>query len=166
MGKMSVSIITHNEAEAMSCGALLLNEDNRSLRKLFRIEKDLDIYPEDNLAVLVEKIKFYLSNEFLREKIARSGQEKVLSEHTYTLKVRKILGTLKNSEHSTFSETRIFLANSLVYYDEQFRMYKLAKDYFFKAVHKDWKIVIKNLVKYFLYNRIEKIRKLFKIWSY
>lgn len=152
--------------EAMSGGALLLNEDNRSLRKLFEVGQDLDVYPENNLSVLIEKIKFYLSNEPLREKIAHSGKEKVLQEHTYTLRVKKMLAMVKEITPSLYSQARIILANTFVYGDRQFRMYGLAKKYFLQAFRKDWSMTLKVILRYLIYNSKEKIRKLLKIWPY
>ncbi len=152
--------------EAMSCGALLLNEDNRSLNKLFEIGKDLDVYPGNIRSILVEKIKYYLSHDSLRERVARSGQKKVLSEHTYSLRVRKILEIIGNEKIYAFPEARILLANSLLYYDKQFRSYRMAKDYFIRAIRKNLVLTVKNLIGYFFYNRVEKLRKLFKTWPY
>jgi len=152
--------------EAMSCGALLLNEEVRELREIFEIGKDLDVYPEKNIWVLVEKIRYYLNNEKMRKKIALSGQRKVLKEHTYVSRVERILETSKMISSPNYSSARIILANSLVNFDQQFRNYHLAKRYFLEALSKDIWVTIKGISKYLLYNLNEMIRRVFKIWPY
>ena len=45
---------------------------------------------------MMDKIKFYLKNDLLREKIAAAGRERVLREHTYEVRIRQMLEIIKN----------------------------------------------------------------------
>lgn len=152
--------------EAMSCGALLLNEESCDLREIFTIGEDLDVYPGKNIGVLIEKIKYYLDNEGLRKRIALSGQRKVLNEHTYDLRVKKMLEMSKEITTPNYLPERIVLANGLVNFDQQFRNYSLGRRYIREALSKDIWMTIKSVSKYLLYNLKETARRIFKIWPY
>ena len=69
--------------EAMASGSFLLTDDSgvaSGQSELFIPGEDLGIYHSENL---LEQVDYYLKNEEERERIARSGREKVLKAHTY-----------------------------------------------------------------------------------
>ena len=67
--------------EITGCGGFLLTEYAPFLEEYFDIDKDIVVFK--NYDDLQYKIKYYLNNEALRNKIAKNAQKKVLSIHTY-----------------------------------------------------------------------------------
>jgi hypothetical protein len=67
--------------EATGCGAMLVTEYKDNLHELFEIGKEVVAYK--NTEELVELIKYYTKHHDERELIARAGQDRTLSEHTY-----------------------------------------------------------------------------------
>ena len=70
----------------------------RNLSEFFKIDKEIVTYK--SFAELVEKIKFYLKNPGIREKIAKAGQKRTLTTHTYQDRAKtiskQIIGILKS----------------------------------------------------------------------
>ncbi len=82
--------------EALASGSMLLtNEANgNGLHDFFQDRKHLVIYRNEN--ELFKLAEYYINNDDEREKIAFEGMSKVLSEHTYSNRVKgmvKILST-------------------------------------------------------------------------
>jgi hypothetical protein len=77
--------------EALGAGALLLTNQiyDNGLDDLLVKGRDFDIYFDEN--DLLVKINFYLENETLRAKIAKTGHELVVRNHTYDQRVNFIL---------------------------------------------------------------------------
>jgi len=82
----------------MCAGGLYLSTPTKGIEKLFKINKKGDkINEEQELVVfydendLIEKIDFLLENEKIRKQIAINGQKKVLSEHTFTDRIKKLI---------------------------------------------------------------------------
>ena len=67
--------------EATGCGALLVTDYKDNLSELFVPDQEVVTYRSVEEAV--DKIKYYLSHEDERSKIAKAGKERTLSEHTY-----------------------------------------------------------------------------------
>ena len=67
--------------DVLSSGGFLLTDRREALGELFQEGKDLVIF--DGMGDLIEKAGYYLDHPQEREKIARSGMEKVCSLHTY-----------------------------------------------------------------------------------
>lgn len=75
--------------DIMGCGGFLISNYQEDFLEYFEENEDFVIYYgyED----LIEKIKFYLSHDEERERIARNGHYKVSKEHTYLQRVGQIL---------------------------------------------------------------------------
>lgn len=67
--------------EVIGCGGFLLSYNVEFLNDYFTLGKELVIY--GNTTDLANKIEYYLKNEKEREKIANSGYDRVIKEHTY-----------------------------------------------------------------------------------
>ena len=67
--------------EIPATGALLLTEKCEGIEEYFEVGSEIDIF--DNSDELLEKLRTLLSNNCLRDKIARSGKEKVLKKYTF-----------------------------------------------------------------------------------
>jgi 2-polyprenyl-3-methyl-5-hydroxy-6-metoxy-1,4-benzoquinol methylase len=77
--------------EALACGSLLLTNDlsANGQSRLFRDGQHLAAYtnPEE----MLDKVRFYLKREQVREAIAAAGREEVLARHTYRHRMEAIL---------------------------------------------------------------------------
>ncbi|MGE5140464.1 MAG: glycosyltransferase [Rudaea sp.] len=79
--------------EAMACGALLVtNRIGNGLLELFEDGKHLVTY--ETQEEMLARVAFYLEHEDAREAIAREGQSRVLSEHTYACRAERILSVV------------------------------------------------------------------------
>ncbi|HDY67079.1 MAG TPA: hypothetical protein ENH85_04725 [Candidatus Scalindua sp.] len=107
--------------EALSCSTLLLTERSQKngLNELFKDGDHLVEYgPKDNLR---EIIKYYLSNDEERERIAEVGHKLVLEKHTYWHRAQTILGIIKETGYKqsapmrSKSKVQVFLGYEKVY---------------------------------------------------
>ncbi len=80
--------------EALACGSLLLTNDlaENGQAELFQDGVHLATYTD--AAELLDKLTYYLEHEEVREKIAATGREVVIAEHTYAHRMRQILQTI------------------------------------------------------------------------
>ncbi|MCR5849033.1 MAG: DUF3880 domain-containing protein [Lachnospiraceae bacterium] len=81
--------ISLRQLDIMSCGGFLLSSFQPELFDFFIPGEDFDFFssPEEAL----DKAKFYISNESVREKIVRSGTEKTNSIFSYEERIPKLL---------------------------------------------------------------------------
>jgi spore maturation protein CgeB len=71
--------------EATGCGALVLTEAAPNLSELFAPGQEVVAYRNED--ELVELMEHYARREDERRAIARAGQARTLSEHTYTRRI-------------------------------------------------------------------------------
>jgi spore maturation protein CgeB len=87
--------VTPRVFEVPASGALLLVNENRMLRKLYKIGTEIVCYKdEQNLKQL---IKHYLSHPEEREQIAKNGQKKAHQSHTYRKRLEQIFSIIKEN---------------------------------------------------------------------
>lgn len=82
--------------EIPACGALELSYYVEGLEHLFSIGEEIAIYL--NSADMIEKVRFYLDHDELRERVAHAGYQRTLNDHTYGKRfsdVFKKLGWMK-----------------------------------------------------------------------
>ncbi len=86
--------------EAMSIGSFLLTDTakNSGQEEMFKDGEDLGIYTDDNI---VEKVKYYLSHNGEREKIAAHGREIIHNAHTYFHRAEEILKVCSGERKDT-----------------------------------------------------------------
>ena len=75
--------------DTMGAGGFLLSNFQAEIPEYFEIGKDLEVY--ESQEDLLNKIAYYLEHEDERKEIAKNGQEKVKNEHSYKLKIQKIM---------------------------------------------------------------------------
>lgn len=75
--------------DVLACGGFLITNYQEQLTECFDIGSDLEIYSSED--ELLDKVRFYLANDTLREKIALNGYEKVKNNHTYKIRIAQIL---------------------------------------------------------------------------
>jgi spore maturation protein CgeB len=73
-------------------GGFLLTSEADGLEEYFTIGKEIVCFK--SFDDLVDKIRFYLANEKQREDIRTAGQQRTLSEHSYTSRIREILHSI------------------------------------------------------------------------
>lgn len=75
--------------ETLGCKTFLLTNETENLSKLFKIGEHLDTYTtKENL---LDKIKYYLNNDDLRNKIAENGYNFAKQNHTYLNRADNII---------------------------------------------------------------------------
>jgi O-antigen biosynthesis protein len=81
--------------EALACGSLLVTNDlaDNGQAELFRDGVHLATYRDGE--ELVDKIRFYLEREELREHVAAAGRAEVLARDTYRHRMEKLLGEVE-----------------------------------------------------------------------
>ena len=75
--------------DIMGSGGFLITSFQSDFLEYF--EPDLDFVYYESPEDLVDKCRFYLTHDDTREKIARSGHDKVKAHHTYTARLEEIL---------------------------------------------------------------------------
>jgi O-antigen biosynthesis protein len=80
--------------EALACGSLLMTNDlgDNGQDELFRDGVHLATYRDGD--ELLDKIRFYLDREELRERLADAGRAEALSRHTYRHRMQAILDSV------------------------------------------------------------------------
>lgn len=74
--------------EALSAGTFLLAKDHPILHRHFKVGKELITFtsPQD----LRRKVKYYLSHDQEREKIAQTGYNRILKSHTFNHRLKEL----------------------------------------------------------------------------
>ncbi len=74
--------------EATGMGSLLLTDMKDNLNELFKIDKEIVTYT--CMEEAAEKVKYFLSNPYKANKIAKAGQKKTLEEHSYKKRMNQL----------------------------------------------------------------------------
>ncbi len=74
-------------------GAFVLTDYRSQMDSILEDKKEVISYR--NVEEIPELVAYYLKNESQREKIVKKGRERILSEHTWEHRVKKIIETLK-----------------------------------------------------------------------
>lgn len=144
--------------EAPSCGSLLLTERTQNgLDELFKEGEHMVAFgPKDNLK---ELIKYYLTNDKERERIAEAGHKLVLEKHTYwhraqtVLEIIKQTGYKQNAPMRSRNKAQVYLGYNKVYSEyimldsacELFAGTIVSPIYKLKALYYIFKTVLKRL---------------------
>ena len=75
--------------DTMGAGGFLLTNYQAEIPEYFEIGRDLAVY--ESQEDLIDKIAYYLEHDDERIEIARNGHEKIRTEHTYSVKLQKML---------------------------------------------------------------------------
>lgn len=74
--------------EVSGCGAFQLSYYVEGLAKCYDIDREIGVYAD--MDDLVEKIRFYLGHEVLREAIAAAAYKRTLEEHTFACRFQAV----------------------------------------------------------------------------
>ena len=91
--------------EVPGCGGFLLTGKAENLEAYYEIDKEVACF--DDMDDLIKKVKYYLSDEKLRDTIAARGYQRTLDEHTYVHRFTEIferLGLLTETRQSSFNQ--------------------------------------------------------------
>ena len=81
--------------EATGMGCLLVTDYKANLHEMF--EPDREVIAYCDASECVDKVLFYLDdrNQSAREKIARGGQQRTLSRHTYEARMKRLVDLIR-----------------------------------------------------------------------
>lgn len=79
--------------EATGMGALLLTDEKKNINDIFEAGKEVVTYK--NSKDLIDKIKYYLTHEKERQKIATTGQKRTLKDHSYRKRIKELVSIIK-----------------------------------------------------------------------
>lgn len=90
--KKSVEQLKARHFEINACRAFQLSYYVDGLERCYRLGEEMAIYldPDD----LVEKVKYYLSDDTLRQRMADAGYERTLAEHTYAKRFARVFSQM------------------------------------------------------------------------
>lgn len=83
--------MTERIANIMLSGACCLSDETSYLKEYFMDGEDIALFRADYLDGLVDKIRYLLQNDEVRERIASNGKEKALREHTWRKRTEELL---------------------------------------------------------------------------
>lgn len=76
-----------------ACGGFLLSDERVHAEDDFRVDEEIIMFK--NIDDCLEKIKFYIVNHDERRRIAENAYKKVLAEHTYKQRTKKLIDTIQ-----------------------------------------------------------------------
>ena len=86
--KKSIEQMKARMFELNGCGAFQLSYYVEGLANCYAIDREVAVYADAD--DLLEKIRFYLAHEGLREQIATAGYQRTLSEHTFSKRFQHV----------------------------------------------------------------------------
>ncbi|MBU0567726.1 glycosyltransferase, partial [bacterium] len=87
----SPTAINQRLFDVPACGGFVLTDFREDLNLLFDAD---EVAYYQNKEDLLEKVRFYLSHPEEREKIARRARKRVLSQHTYEVRMESLVKSL------------------------------------------------------------------------
>lgn len=87
-----ILILKGRDFEAPLTGSMYITQYHEELKEYFVLGSDIETYSSKE--ELLEKVQYYLQNEFEREKIAITGYEKCFANYTAKASYEKIFGYL------------------------------------------------------------------------
>lgn len=91
--------------EAMAAGCLLINRVPAELTAIgFEVGIHFVAYRDEN--EIMDLVETYLSDDTERERIARAGRQKVLTEHTYDCRAEQLVRTIEQNKGKLFAPAR------------------------------------------------------------
>ncbi|MDI6766416.1 MAG: glycosyltransferase [Bacteroidota bacterium] len=152
--------------EAMCAGALLVTQRvDAGMSDLFE-ENHHFVY--HNIRDVQDVIRYYLVHESDLIRIAADGQKKVISEHTYTKRMEKLLSIMMDFENfesmrkKKYAGFRIYAQKSLVYRHRTFRLKEKADTALKESLKRSFILTLLYLFRFSIYRLTERIEKIFK----
>src|SRR5262249_32633673 len=80
-------------------GSCYVTHDSPDLRLVYKVGEELVTYR--SVDDCVEKVRWYLSHEDERERVARAGRARALADHTWEHRFKELFDTLRNGLSQT-----------------------------------------------------------------
>jgi len=87
------SAINQRVFDIPCCGSFVLSDDQKDLHELFDVGKEAAVY--ESIGDLKEKLRFYQSHEPQRLSLIEAARARIMNEHTYVHRIRRILDLLR-----------------------------------------------------------------------
>lgn len=81
--------------EITACSGFLLTDFVEELPELFRIPDEIEVFNTKD--EFIDKVKYYIKNDSVREKIAENGYRRVIADHTYEIRMKQVLDTISGN---------------------------------------------------------------------
>ncbi len=99
--------VNYRTFEALGCGSFLLTERvSNGQSELFADRMHLALYEKNNIAQLVELVRYYLARDDEREKVALKGMQEVLRSHTDEKRAETIVNCIHEQGPARLIERR------------------------------------------------------------
>ncbi len=76
-----------------ACGGFLLTDWREALEDLFEVGEEVAVYRD--VEEIPHLVRYYLTHDDERERMARRGRERVLKEHTYTNRLKSLVDAMR-----------------------------------------------------------------------
>lgn len=80
---------------AVGCGAFYMCHHVDGIEEVLEPGKEIVTFRSED--EMVDMIRYYLREDELRTRIAKAGQQRVLKEHTYQVRIRQLIGIIENT---------------------------------------------------------------------
>lgn len=98
---VAVGDVNMRNYEITASGTMLLTEEVNAIEdfdQLFKVGSECDVYPKRDWDAMFSKIEYYLEHKTERERIAKAGNQRFLTCHTYKHRIETLLNTIFYSD--------------------------------------------------------------------
>ncbi len=93
--RQMIGAVNQRVFDVPACGGFVLTDHREQMENLFDIGSEAAVYRQlDEIPALIDK---YLTDNKQRKAIAAAARKRILSEHTYEIRMMKLLDTMRNS---------------------------------------------------------------------
>ncbi|MFZ3065555.1 MAG: glycosyltransferase [Nitrospirota bacterium] len=78
-----------------ACGGFLITDFVEELPELYKLPEEMETFKTQD--EFIDKIKYYLKNDSIREKIAENGYKRVIADHTYEIRMKQVLDIISGN---------------------------------------------------------------------
>ncbi len=78
-----------------ACGGFLITDFVEELPDLYKLPDEMETFKTQD--EFIDKIKYYIKNASLREKIAENGYKRVIADHTYEIRMKQLLDIISGN---------------------------------------------------------------------
>jgi len=95
--RQMIGAVNQRVFDVPACGGFVLTDHREQMEDLFDLNDEAAVYhhPDE----IPNLIRLYLSDKTLRDKISHAARKRILAEHTYEIRISKLIKTMR----STFS---------------------------------------------------------------
>ncbi len=138
--------------EVLSCKCFLLTEYNSTLNYFFKPGKDFEVFKTNN--ELLEKIKFYLKNNKLREKIANHGYKTFIKKYEFKTYMPTFINQISSFRLKIIKIDKVKCPKEVkIFFTEKYVSIRSFLQYgFYVSIYKyfDVSLILKKIFKKFL----------------